>query len=49
MLSSDARRTRETWEGVASEIDAKPEVRFLRSMFEAPDYLPTLKKEGRKA
>jgi phosphohistidine phosphatase len=49
VLSSDARRTRETWEAVATEIDAKPDVRYLRSMFEAPDYLPTLKKEGRKA
>jgi len=49
VLASDSRRTRETWEGVATEIDAKPQVRYLRSMFESPDYLPTLKKEGRKA
>jgi phosphohistidine phosphatase len=49
MLSSDSRRTRETWDGVAEKIDAKPETRFLRSMFEAHDYLPTLKAEGRKA
>lgn len=49
VLSSDSRRTRETWKGVAAEIDAKPEMRFLRSMFEANDYLPTLKSEGRKA
>ena len=49
VLASDSRRTRETWEGVAAEIEARPDVRYLRSMFEAPDYLPTLKKEGRKA
>src|SRR5438105_5031761 len=49
VLSSDSRRTRQTWEGVAAEIGAKPEVRFLRSMFEANDYLPMLKGEGRKA
>jgi len=49
VLSSDSRRTRDTWKGVAAEIDAKPDVRFLRSMFESNDYLPTLKSEGRKA
>jgi len=49
VLSSDAKRTRETWDKVAAEINSKPEVRFLRSMFEANDYLPALKSEGRKA
>jgi phosphohistidine phosphatase len=49
VLSSDSRRTRQTWDGVAAEIASKPEVKFLRSMFEANDYLPTLKYEGRQA
>src|SRR5262245_36912704 len=49
VLSSDSRRTRETWKGVAAELGMKPEVRFLRSMFEANDYLPTIKNEGGKA
>jgi phosphohistidine phosphatase len=49
VLSSDSKRTRETWDGVAREIASKPEVRFLRLLFEANDYLPTLKSEGRKA
>lgn len=49
VLSSDSKRTRQTWEGVAPEIDAKPDVRFLHSLFEAPDYLPILKGEARKA
>lgn len=49
VLSSDSRRTRQTWDGVAAEFDAKPEVRFMHSLFEAPDYLPILKNEGRKA
>jgi phosphohistidine phosphatase len=49
VLSSDSKRTRETWKGVAAEIDSIPEVRFLRSMFEASDYLPTLKSEGRQS
>ena len=49
VLSSDSRRTRQTWDGVAAEVDAKPEVRFMHSLFEAPDYLPILKGEARKA
>jgi phosphohistidine phosphatase len=49
VLSSDSRRTKQTWEGVAAEIAARPDVRFLRSMFEANDYLPVIKSEGRKA
>jgi phosphohistidine phosphatase len=49
VLSSDSQRTRQTWDGVAPEIDAGPEVRFLHSLFDAPDYLPILKSEARKA
>jgi phosphohistidine phosphatase len=49
VLSSDSRRTRQTWEGVEPEIDARPEVRFMHALFEAPDYLPILKSEARKA
>ncbi len=46
VLSSDSERTRETWEVVADKIDAAPEVRFLRSVYEAHDYLPIVKSEG---
>jgi len=49
VLSSDSKRTRQTWDGVAAEIETKPDVRFLHSLFEAPDYLPILKNEARKA
>jgi phosphohistidine phosphatase len=46
VLSSDSRRTRETWESVAEKFDAAPEVRFLRSLFEAPNYVPVIQAEG---
>jgi phosphohistidine phosphatase len=49
VLSSDSTRTRETWAGVEEKIDGKPEVRFLRAMFEAPDYVSVLKEHGRQA
>jgi len=49
VLSSDSRRTRETWDGVAAEIAARPEARFLRSLFEQEDYLPVVKAEGGRA
>ncbi len=46
VLSSDSKRTRETWEGVAEKFGGAPEVRFLRSLFEAHDYVPIIKSEG---
>lgn len=46
VLSSDSTRTRGTWDGVAPELKGSPKVRFLRSMFEAPDYLATIRAEG---
>lgn len=46
VLSSDSQRTRETWEDGAKEIDVKPEVRYLRSLFETHDYLPIIVSEG---
>jgi phosphohistidine phosphatase len=49
VLASDSARTRETWEKVAKRIDGKPEVRFLRAIYEAHDYLPILKSEGGEA
>ena len=49
VLSSDSKRTRETWDGVAPELKSKPEVRFLRAMFEAPDYVSVVKAEGGEA
>jgi phosphohistidine phosphatase len=51
VLSSTSTRTRETWDGVAQAFKKKkPEVRFLRSLFE-PDgtYLPTIRAEGGEA
>lgn len=49
VLSSDSTRTRETWDGVAGEIDGVPQTRFLRAMFEAPDYLPVINELGGEA
>ncbi len=49
VLASDSKRTRETWEGVAEKFGAAPEVRFLRSLFEAQNYVPTIKAEGGEA
>ncbi len=49
VLSSDSRRTRETWEGVAEKLGGAPEVRFLRSLFEAQNYVPIIKAEGGEA
>jgi len=46
VLASDSRRTRETWDGVAEKYDGAPEVRFLRALFEAQNYVPTIKAEG---
>ena len=46
VLSSDSKRTRETWDGVAPELKVTPKVRFPSSLFEATDYLPIVKSEG---
>jgi len=47
VLSSDSRRTRETWEGAAPHLTGKPEVRMLRTLYDASDsYLAILKAEG---
>jgi phosphohistidine phosphatase len=46
VLCSDSRRTQETWEGVQASYAIDPEVRFLRPLFEAPNYLPVLRSEG---
>ena len=47
VLSSDSRRTRETWDGAAPHIGSKPELRMLRTLYDASDsYLPILKEEG---
>jgi phosphohistidine phosphatase len=49
VLSSDSKRTRETWDGVAQELGSRPEVRFLPQLFEAHDYLPTVREQGGRA
>jgi phosphohistidine phosphatase len=49
VLSSDSVRTRQTWDGVAPELGLRPEVRFLPALYEAYDYLPSVKAEGGKA
>lgn len=46
MLSSDSRRTRETWDGVAEVIKDRSETRFPPTLYEASSYVPTLKAEG---
>lgn len=50
VLSSDAARTRETWEGVEPHLSKSPTVRLLRSLYDASgSYLPILNKEGGNA
>ena len=49
VLSSDSRRTRQTWDGVFPELNVTPEVRFLRSLFEGSEYLPIIKSEAGQA
>lgn len=50
VLSSDAARTRETWEGVEPRLNGTPEVRLLRSLYDAHGtYLPILHDEGGRA
>jgi phosphohistidine phosphatase len=49
VLSSDSKRTRETWEEVAERYGEAPEVRFLRPLYEAQNYAPIIKAEGGSA
>ena len=47
VLASDSRRTRETWDGVGPNLSGKPEVRMLRTLYDASDsYLAILMEEG---
>ncbi len=46
VLCSDARRAKETWDVASAAIGNAPEVRLLRSLYEADSYLPILRKEG---
>jgi phosphohistidine phosphatase len=47
VLCSDSRRTRETWEPLAAYLRKTPEVRMLRSIYDASaGYLPILNAEG---
>ena len=47
VLSSDSERTRGTWKGAKPHVTGKPEVRFLRSLYDASgSYLPVLQAEG---
>ncbi len=46
VLSSDSKRTRETWENAAEKLDGAPQVRFLRALFEAQNYVPIIGREG---
>jgi phosphohistidine phosphatase len=45
VLCSDAARAKETWQAAAPALGG-PEVRFLRAVYEADDYLPILREEG---
>lgn len=50
VLLSTSRRTRETWRGVKEKIESKPEVRQLRSLYEANGtYLEILRAEAGEA
>jgi phosphohistidine phosphatase len=46
VLSSDSKRTRETWDNVAEKFGGAPEVRFLRALYEAQNYVSIIKEEG---
>ncbi|MGH6926598.1 MAG: SixA phosphatase family protein [Propylenella sp.] len=46
VLSSTARRARETWDLASATLGGSPEVRLLRSIYDADDYLPILRAEG---
>ncbi len=49
VLCSDAARATGTWEAARDALGASPEVRLLRAIYEADDYLPILKEEGGEA
>ncbi len=49
VLSSNSKRTRETWENVAEKFGGTPEVRFLRSLYEAQNYVSIINAEGSAA
>ena len=45
VLCSTALRTRETWDGIAPALGGQVEVRYLRSLFEGPDYEAIIRAE----
>jgi phosphohistidine phosphatase len=49
VLCSSSQRTRQTWELVQPALRKAPEPRYLKSIFEAGDYLPILRQEGGEA
>jgi phosphohistidine phosphatase len=49
VLCSDSTRTTQTWDGVEPELAKSPDVRILRSLYEADDYLDILRTEGDEA
>jgi phosphohistidine phosphatase len=49
VLASDSKRTRETWDDLAEKLAGAPDVRFLRSLYEAQNYAPIIKDEGSAA
>jgi phosphohistidine phosphatase len=49
VLCSTSARTRETWEAAGSALSATPEVRYLRSIYEAGDYFDIMRAEGGNA
>jgi len=46
VLCSDAARAKETWEAARDALGNAPEVRLLRTIYDADDYLPILQEEG---
>jgi phosphohistidine phosphatase len=46
VLCSDARRARETWEMASPALGNAPEVRLIRAIYDADDYVPILNAEG---
>lgn len=49
VLCSSARRAKETWDIASPAVGGAPEVRMLRAIYAADDYVPILNEEGGEA
>ena len=46
VLCSTSQRTRQTWDALRPILQASPEPRFGRELYDAADYLPILRRDG---